>query len=188
MSLRTRYATLTITALLLGACGDTTPPDLEVTTRDTTVAPPAHEEPAYDDHRLDKSFVTTTTTAPPPPPTTTTTHQHPTTTTTVKRSDVAATSEGAPTPAATGGGYNDPNNPAAWDRLAECEAWGDWTTNTGNGYYGGLQFALGSWRSVGGEGYPHEASRGTQIAMGQRLYHSGGGWGHWPACSRKLGY
>ena len=114
---------------------------------------------------------TTTTTAPPPPPTT-----------------------AAPAPpvqaaaAPTGGGYNDPNNPAAWDRLAQCEAGGNWAANTGNGYYGGIQFSLGSWQSVGGVGYPHEASRETQIEMGQRLYHSGGGWSHWPGCSRALGY
>jgi hypothetical protein len=59
--------------------------------------------------------------------------------------------------------------------------------NSGNGYYGGLQFSLSSWRSVGGTGYPHEASRATQIQMGQRLQRSQG-WGAWPACSSKLGY
>lgn len=90
-------------------------------------------------------------------------------------------------PVATGGGYNDPNNPAAWDRLAQCEAGGHWGTNTGNGYYGGIQFSLGSWQAVGGTGYPHEASRETQIAMGQRLWNQGG-WRHWPACSSQLGY
>jgi len=91
-------------------------------------------------------------------------------------------------PVATGGGYNDPNDPAAWDRLARCEANGNWATNTGNGYYGGLQFNLSSWQSVGGPGRPDQASRETQIAMGQRLYHSGGGWSHWPGCTRQLGY
>jgi resuscitation-promoting factor RpfB len=73
-----------------------------------------------------------------------------------------------------------------WDRLAQCESGGNWAINTGNGYYGGLQFSLSSWRAVGGTGYPHEHSRETQIAMGERLRASGG-WGHWPACSRKLG-
>jgi Transglycosylase-like domain len=91
-------------------------------------------------------------------------------------------------PVATGGGYNDPSNPAAWDRIARCESGGNWATNTGNGYYGGIQFSLGSWQSVGGTGRPDQASRETQIAMGQRLYHSGGGWSHWPGCSRALGY
>ena len=90
-------------------------------------------------------------------------------------------------PVATGGGYNDPNNPAAWDRLAQCESGGNWATNTGNGYYGGIQFSLGSWQSVGGSGRPDQASRDTQIAMGQRLYNAGG-WQHWPACTSALGY
>lgn len=73
-----------------------------------------------------------------------------------------------------------------WDRLAACESGGNWAINTGNGYYGGLQFSLSSWRGVGGSGYPHEASREEQIARGQML-QSRGGWGHWPACSAKLG-
>jgi hypothetical protein len=90
-------------------------------------------------------------------------------------------------PVASGSGYNDPNNPAAWDRLAQCESGGNWAINTGNGYYGGLQFSLSSWRAVGGTGYPHQASRETQIAMGQRLWNQGG-WRHWPACTSKLGY
>ena len=111
---------------------------------------------------------TTTTTAPPPPP--------------------PAPTPAAVQPVATSSGYNDPSNPAAWDRIARCESGGNWSLSTGNGYYGGLQFSLSSWHAVGGTGYPHQASRETQIAMAQRLYHSGGGWTHWPACSRKLGY
>lgn len=78
------------------------------------------------------------------------------------------------------------SNGDVWDALAQCESGGNWSINTGNGYYGGLQFSLSSWRGVGGTGFPHEASRETQIAMGERLRASGG-WGHWPACSRKLG-
>jgi len=73
-----------------------------------------------------------------------------------------------------------------WDRLAQCESGGNWAINTGNGFYGGLQFTLESWRWVGGTGYPHEASRETQIAMAERLL-ARQGWGAWPACSRKLG-
>jgi hypothetical protein len=97
----------------------------------------------------------------------------------------------APTPAVqpvtSGGGYNDPDNPAAWDRLSQCESGGNWAANTGNGYYGGIQFSLASWQAVGGTGRPDEASRETQIAMGQRLWNQGG-WVHWPACSSQLGY
>lgn len=77
-------------------------------------------------------------------------------------------------------------NGSVWDRLAQCESGGNWAANTGNGYYGGLQFSLSSWQAVGGTGYPHQASRDTQIAMGERL-RSQGGWGHWPTCSRKIG-
>ena len=88
---------------------------------------------------------------------------------------------------AADGGYNDPSNPAAWDRLAGCESGGNWAINTGNGYYGGIQFSLSSWQSVGGPGRPDQASRETQIAMGQRLYNAGG-WKHWPSCTLQLGY
>ncbi|MBW3648579.1 MAG: transglycosylase family protein [Actinobacteria bacterium] len=75
---------------------------------------------------------------------------------------------------------------AQFERLAQCESGGNWSINTGNGYYGGLQFNLGTWRSVGMSGYPHQASKATQIAAGQKL-HSQRGWSPWPACSRKLG-
>lgn len=75
---------------------------------------------------------------------------------------------------------------SVWDRLAQCEAGGNWAINTGNGYYGGLQFTLGSWRAVGGTGYPHQASREEQIARGKML-QARQGWGAWPACTSKLG-
>ena len=75
---------------------------------------------------------------------------------------------------------------SVWTALAGCESGGNWSANTGNGYYGGLQFSLSSWRAVGGSGYPHEASAATQIAMGQRL-QSSQGWGAWPGCAAKLG-
>jgi hypothetical protein len=78
------------------------------------------------------------------------------------------------------------SNGSTWDRLAQCEAGGNWAINTGNGYYGGLQFSAQSWHAVGGSGLPHQASRETQIAMGERL-RSAQGWGAWPSCSAKLG-
>jgi hypothetical protein len=83
--------------------------------------------------------------------------------------------------------YGDPADPATWDRLAKCESGGNWAINTGNGYYGGLQFSASTWRSVGGTGLPHEHSRETQIEMGQRL-QAKAGWGQWPHCTRQLGY
>ena len=115
---------------------------------------------------------TTTTTAPPPPPPTTAPPAPPP----------------APAPAPSGPGNGDPEDPASWDRLAGCESGGNWAINTGNGYYGGLQFSLSSWQAVGGTGYPHEHSRETQIEMGKRLYYSGGGWSHWPGCTRSFGW
>jgi uncharacterized protein YabE (DUF348 family) len=89
----------------------------------------------------------------------------------------------------------EPEEPAAnfaggstvWDALAQCESGGNWAINTGNGYYGGLQFNLGTWQAYGGTGYPHQASRETQIAVATRLRDSAGGYGSWPSCSAKLG-
>jgi hypothetical protein len=76
--------------------------------------------------------------------------------------------------------------PATFDRLAQCESGGQWNINTGNGYYGGLQFSLPTWRSLGYSGLPSAASRETQIAAGQQL-QARSGWGQWPACARSLG-
>ena len=75
---------------------------------------------------------------------------------------------------------------SVWDSLARCESGGNWSINTGNGYYGGLQFSASSWRAVGGTGLPHQHSRATQIQMAERL-KAIQGWGAWPACTRKLG-
>jgi hypothetical protein len=75
---------------------------------------------------------------------------------------------------------------SVWDRLAMCESTGNWSINTGNGFYGGLQFTLSSWRAVGGSGYPHQASKAEQIQRAEKLLAIQG-WGAWPACSAKLG-
>ncbi|WP_281258421.1 resuscitation-promoting factor [Nocardioides gansuensis] len=74
-----------------------------------------------------------------------------------------------------------------WDALAQCESGGNWAINTGNGYYGGLQFSLSTWRAYGGTGYPHQASRETQIAIATKVRDASGGYGAWPACSASLG-
>jgi uncharacterized protein YabE (DUF348 family) len=74
-----------------------------------------------------------------------------------------------------------------WDRLAQCESGGNWAINTGNGYYGGLQFNLSTWHSYGGSGYPHQNSRETQIAIATKVRDASGGYGAWPACSQSLG-
>jgi hypothetical protein len=135
------------------------------------------------------SLRTTTTTAPPPPPptTTTTAPPPPPTTTTTEAPPPTDPPTSVDPPPSSGGGLGDPHDYASWDALAQCESGGNWAINTGNGYYGGLQFSLSSWQAVGGSGYPNEASRETQIAMGIRLWESSG-WGAWPACSASLGY
>ncbi|TGN66728.1 resuscitation-promoting factor [Nocardioides eburneiflavus] len=74
-----------------------------------------------------------------------------------------------------------------WDSLAQCESGGNWAINTGNGYYGGLQFSLSTWRAYGGPGYPHQQSRETQIAIAEKLRAATGGYGSWPGCAVKLG-
>lgn len=73
-----------------------------------------------------------------------------------------------------------------WDHLAMCESSGDWHINTGNGYYGGLQFLPESWTAVGGQGLPHEHPRTEQIYRATLLWQIQG-WEAWPQCARKLG-
>jgi transglycosylase-like protein len=76
-----------------------------------------------------------------------------------------------------------------WDRVAQCESGGNWSANTGNGYFGGLQFSRGTWHSYGGGAYASSANRATrsqQIAVAQKVLRTQG-WRAWPACSRKIG-
>ena len=75
---------------------------------------------------------------------------------------------------------------SVWDRLAECESGGNWAADTGNGFYGGLQFTLSSWQAVGGSGLPSSASRAEQIERAEKLQATQG-WSAWPACSAQLG-
>ena len=75
---------------------------------------------------------------------------------------------------------------SVWDQLAICESGGNWSINTGNGYYGGLQFSLGTWQAVGGSGLPSDASREEQITRAESVL-ARQGWGAWPACTAKLG-
>lgn len=76
-----------------------------------------------------------------------------------------------------------------WDRLAQCEAGGNWGINTGNGYQGGLQFSPSTWNAHGGGEYAataNQASREEQIVVAEKVLASQG-WGAWPSCSAKLG-
>jgi len=78
---------------------------------------------------------------------------------------------------------------SVWDDLAQCESGGNWSINTGNGYYGGLQFSYDTWHGYGGgefAEYPHEATREEQIAVAERL-RAARGYAPWPACRAKLG-
>jgi uncharacterized protein YabE (DUF348 family) len=71
---------------------------------------------------------------------------------------------------------------SVWDAIAACESGGNWAANTGNGYYGGLQFNLGTWQSYGGSGLPSENSREQQIAIAEKVRAASGGYGAWPNC------
>lgn len=90
-------------------------------------------------------------------------------------------------PIALSGPAPPPPVSSVWDRLASCESSGRWNASTGNGFAGGLQFQLSTWRAYGGTGSPAQASRAQQIAVAQRVL-AGQGWAAaWPACSRQLG-
>jgi uncharacterized protein YabE (DUF348 family) len=87
-------------------------------------------------------------------------------------------------------GTKQPPDGAQWDRLAQCESGGNWATNTGNGYYGGLQFDLQTWQSNGGTQYasrPDLATREQQIAVATKVRDDRGGYSAWPVCSKKVG-
>ncbi|QBJ94761.1 resuscitation-promoting factor rpfe [Rhodococcus sp. ABRD24] len=72
-----------------------------------------------------------------------------------------------------------------WDSVAQCESGGNWGANTGNGYYGGLQFSAGTWSAHGGSGLPHNNSREEQIRVAESVLASQGS-GAWPSCSQYL--
>lgn len=70
-----------------------------------------------------------------------------------------------------------------WDAIAACESGGNWATNTGNGFSGGLQFTPGTWAANGGTGSPQSASRAQQITVAERV-RATQGLGAWPVCGR----
>ncbi|HEX2766504.1 MAG TPA: transglycosylase family protein [Candidatus Limnocylindria bacterium] len=97
---------------------------------------------------------------------------------------VAAAPAAAPAPPPSA-----PSGDGVWDALAQCESGGNWSINTGNGYYGGLQFSYGTWHDYGGgefAEYPHQATREQQIVVAERL-RADRGYAPWPACRAKLG-
>jgi len=100
----------------------------------------------------------------------------------IARVVVAGAVIGVPLVVATGQAQADPN----WDAIAQCESGGNWGTNTGNGYYGGLQFSPGTWQANGGSGNPANASRAEQIRVAQNVLQSQG-IGAWPVCGARGG-
>ncbi|MBC3985660.1 transglycosylase family protein [Streptomyces sp. AC536] len=78
---------------------------------------------------------------------------------------------------------------ATWDKVAQCESGGNWSINTGNGYYGGLQFSRSTWDSFGGKGYApyaHQATKQQQILIAERVLGVQGERA-WPTCGPKAG-
>ena len=71
-----------------------------------------------------------------------------------------------------------------WDAVAACESGGNWGINTGNGYYGGLQFTMGTWHANGGSGSPAGASREEQIRVAENVLRNQG-IRAWPVCGRR---
>ncbi|WP_024799715.1 transglycosylase family protein [Nocardia sp. BMG51109] len=72
-----------------------------------------------------------------------------------------------------------------WDGVAQCESGGNWNINTGNGYYGGLQFTQSTWHANGGSGSPANASKEEQIRVAENVLDSQG-VGAWPVCGQYL--
>lgn len=185
---QTRRAALVLSALVASVTlnvPQASPEDAEAPT-----PAPAHSEPAeshttglriiYPTPQSDVEGGPDTTTTQPPPTTTTEAPQ---------ATQATTTTEAPPAVRPAGQGSGDPNDDASWYRLMECESGGKgWAVNTGNGYYGGLQFDLPSWRAAGGSGYPHQASAAEQIRRGRIWYEANGGWRSWPGCSRSFGW
>nr|WP_221203146.1 transglycosylase family protein [Modestobacter versicolor] len=99
-----------------------------------------------------------------------------------------AASAPAPAPAAPAPAAPPPAAGNDWDAVARCESGGNWSINTGNGYYGGLQFSQSTWAAYGGTAYASRAdlaSREQQIAVGEEVL-AGQGAGAWPTCGKLL--
>ena len=98
---------------------------------------------------------------------------------------LAVTTSGAVVGLAGGAGASE----TVWDRVAQCESGGNWSINTGNGYYGGLQFSSSTWRAFGGQQYATTANLATkaqQILVAQAVLRVQGP-GAWPTCSTRAG-
>jgi hypothetical protein len=103
---------------------------------------------------------------------------------TIARVVVAGVAVGAPLAVAPA--FASAEQGVNWDAIAECESGGNWAANTGNGYYGGLQFKLSTWHANGGSGNPANASRAEQIRVANNVLQSQG-IGAWPTCGKRGG-
>lgn len=74
-----------------------------------------------------------------------------------------------------------------WDAMAQCESGGNWSADTGNGFYGGLQFTPATWAANGGTGTPAAASREEQIRVARNVMRTQG-LGAWPVCGGPVGW
>ena len=73
-----------------------------------------------------------------------------------------------------------------WSGVASCESGGNWSIATGNGYYGGLQFSMGTWQAYGGSGMPNQQPAWYQATIAVRV-RVDSGLGHWPVCGSRYG-
>lgn len=93
--------------------------------------------------------------------------------------------EATPTRVIVGAKAAPVGNIGKWNRIAACESGGNWHINTGNGYFGGLQFLPSTWRAHGGRGMPHQASKMEQIRIAEKVRKASGGYGAWGSCGRR---
>ncbi|MEU7475349.1 transglycosylase family protein [Lentzea sp. NPDC042327] len=101
---------------------------------------------------------------------------------TIAKVAVAGIIAGAPLGLAVGTANAAPS--MDWDAVAKCESGNNWSINTGNGYYGGLQFSMQTWQGHGGQGNPAQASREEQIRIAERVLQTQG-YKAWPTCGVK---
>ncbi|NLG55321.1 MAG: DUF348 domain-containing protein [Rhodococcus sp.] len=107
----------------------------------------------------------------------------------VDRREIKSTVVREPEPARVRVGTKQSPRSSTWDAIAECESNGNWAINTGNGFFGGLQFTQQTWAGFGGTQYAPRADLATreqQIATAEKVQATQG-WGAWPSCTRKLG-
>jgi uncharacterized protein YabE (DUF348 family) len=104
-------------------------------------------------------------------------------------SDASTSSDSSKSSDSSGSSTSSGSVSGVWQKLAQCESGGNWSINTGNGYYGGLQFTASTWQAQGGTKYaalPHQATAAQQVEIASKL-QAKAGWGQWPGCTAKLG-